>query len=140
MQITLNILILFLLLFSVLEHVSKLVISLIYDIALFANNENDLQQLVCRVAKWCDKNHLAMNINKTKVLHIRPKRRARSFFSFACNSTIIDYCNEYKYLGIWFNEFLDCKQTLEHTARSSRKALAGVCARSKEFGVFLYQT
>ena len=35
---------------------------------------------------------------------------------------------------------MDCKQTLEHTARSARKALAGVCARSKDFGGFLYQT
>ena len=110
------------------------------DIALFANNENDLQHLICRVATWCNKNRLAMNVNKTKVLHIRPKRRARSSFPFACNSIIIDYCNEYKYLGIWFNEYLDCKQTLEHTARSARKALAGVCVCSKEFGGFLYQT
>ena len=30
------------------------------DIALFANNENDLQHLICRVATWCDKNRLAM--------------------------------------------------------------------------------
>ena len=79
------------------------------DIALFANNENDLQQLIFRVATWCDKNRLAMNIDKTKVLHIRPTRRARSSFPFACNGTIIDYYNEYKYLGIWFNEYLDCK-------------------------------
>ena len=26
------------------------------DIALFANNENDLQQVICGVATWCDKN------------------------------------------------------------------------------------
>ena len=81
-----------------------------------------------------------MNINKAKVLYIRPTRRTRSSFPFACNGTIIDYCNEYKYLGIWFNEYLDCKQTLEHTARSTRKTLAGVCAHSKEFGGFLYKT
>ena len=80
---------------------------------------------------------MKMIYNNLFVLRIR---RARSSFPFACNSTIIDYCNEYKYLGIWFNEYLDCKQTLEHTARSARKALAGVCACSKEFGGFLYQT
>ena len=32
---------------------------------------------------------------------------------------------------------MNIKQTLEHTARSARKALAGVCARSKGF---FYQT
>ena len=76
------------------------------DIALFANNENDLQQLICRVATRCDKNSLAMNINKTKVLHIRPNRRARSSSPFSCNSTIIEYCNEdntqeYGLMNIW---------------------------------------
>ena len=44
------------------------------DIALFANNENDLQQLIGRVGTWCDKNFSAMNIDKTKALHIRPTK------------------------------------------------------------------
>ena len=43
------------------------------DVALLA--ENDLQQLIIRVANWCRKNHFNYNINlnKTKILKIRPK-------------------------------------------------------------------
>ena len=51
------------------------------DIALFAKNENDLQLLICKVATWCDKNRLAMNINKTKILHIRPNKKSQIIFS-----------------------------------------------------------
>ena len=79
---------------------------------------------------------LAMNIDKTKVLHIRPTRKARSSFPFACNGTIIEYCNECKYLEIWFNEYFDCKQILEHTAKSAWKALAGVCHVLKNLVAF----
>ena len=51
------------------EYIVMCILQYADDIALFSNNENDLQQLICRVATWCG---LAMNINKTKVLHIRP--------------------------------------------------------------------
>ena len=87
------------------EDIVKCILLYADVIALFTNNENDLQQLIHRVATWCDKNCLTMIIDKTKVLHIRPKRRARSSFPFAFNGTMIGYCNED--LGIWFNEYLD---------------------------------
>ena len=50
------------------------------------------------------------------------------------------YCNEYKYLGIWFNEHLDNSQTIEHIGRSARKALAEMCARYRQFGGFHYKS
>ena len=54
-------------------------------------------------------------------------------------SSQIAYCNEYKYLGIWFNEHLDTNQTIEHIGRSARKALAEMCARYRQFGGFHYK-
>ena len=56
------------------EDIVMCILLYVDDIALFANNENDLQQLIGRVGTWCDKNFLAMNIDKTKVLHIRPTK------------------------------------------------------------------
>ena len=44
--------------------------SLCDDIALLAENEDDLQQLIIRVANWCRKNHLTINLDKTNILHI----------------------------------------------------------------------
>ena len=37
-------------------------------------------------------------------------------------------------------QHLDNNQTIEHIGRSARKALAGVCARSREFGAFHYKS
>ena len=106
--------------------------SLCDDIALVAENEDDLQQLIIRVANWCRKNHLTINLDKTNILHIHPKCKPRSSFPFTCNNAHITYSNEYKYLGVWFNEHLDISQTIEHISRSGRKALAGMCARPFE--------
>ena len=55
-----------------------------------------------RVANWCRKNHLTMNLDETIILHILPKFKSRSPFLFTYNDAHIDYCNEYKYLGVWF--------------------------------------
>ena len=88
-----------------------IICTLLLYIALLAENEDDLQQLITRVANWCRKNYLTMNLDKTKILHICPKCKSRSSFSFTCNDAHINYCNEYKYLGVWFNEHLDNHQT-----------------------------
>ena len=53
-----------------------------------------------RVANWCRKNPLTMNLDETKF--ISPMYKSRSSFLFTYNDAHIDYCNEYKYLGVWF--------------------------------------
>ena len=110
------------------------------DIVLVAENEQDLQTLIDRVDFWCEKNEMNININKTKILHIRNKSTVRSNFSFNCNQSIIEYCNEYKYLGIYFNEFLNTTQIIDHAATSARKTLAGIIARSKMLGGLMYKS
>ena len=50
------------------------------------------------------------------------------------------YCNEYKYLGIYFNEFLNTTQIIDHAATSARKTLAGIIAHSKMLGGLMYKS
>ena len=71
------------------------------DIVLLAENEENLQDLIDAVSTWCNKNQMAINVNKTKIMHVRKKNKDRSSFVFNCNNRTIDYCNEYKYLGVF---------------------------------------
>ena len=105
-----------------------------------AENEQDLQTLIDRADFWCEKNEMNININKTKILHIRNKSTVRSNFSLNCNQSTIEYCNEYKYLGIYFNEFLNTTQIIDHAATSAHKTLAGIIARSKMLGGLMYKS
>ena len=52
---------------NVMEDIIKCILLYADDIALLAENEVDLQQLILRVASWCRKNHLTMNLDKTKL-------------------------------------------------------------------------
>ena len=52
----------------------------------------------------------------------------------------IKYSNEYKYLGIYFNEFLNTTQIIDHAATSARKTLAGIIACSKMLGGLKYKS
>ena len=44
---------------------------------------------------------LICNRDKTKIMHFRTKRRAQSKFDFKFNGNSLEYCKEYKYLGLW---------------------------------------
>ena len=57
-----------------------------------------------------------------------------------CNQSTIEYCNEYKYLGIYFNEFLNTTQIIDHAATSARKTSAGIIACSKMLGGLMYKS
>ena len=69
------------------------------DIVLFAENEEDLQSLLFIVQIWCEKWRLQVNLAKTNILHVRPKRKMQSKFVFVFNKYPVTYCNFYKYLG-----------------------------------------
>ena len=76
------------------------------DIVCLAETENDWQQLLIIVENWCRKWRLEVNLDKTNVMHIRPKRKQQSKFTFLFNWRPVDYCKTYKYLGATLNEFL----------------------------------
>ncbi len=87
---------------------------------LLAENENDLQCLINTVNVWCMENQMSIDLSKTKIMHIRKQKKARSSFIFKCD-TPINYCYDYKYLGAHFNEFLTKSQTVNYVASSARK-------------------
>ena len=70
------------------------------DIALVAPTPNALQSMLTTLEEWCMNNGIAINISKTKIMHFRKKRQPCSTFNFICSNSKIEYCSEYKYLGL----------------------------------------
>ena len=77
------------------------------DVVLFSENEADMQDLLLIVQNWCQKWRLTVNLAKTNILHVRPKRRLQSRFTFLLDNHPVQYCQFYKYLGCYINEHLD---------------------------------
>ena len=45
------------------------------DIALLAENEENLRQMLCFVDQWCKKWKVSINSSKTKIVHFRKSRK-----------------------------------------------------------------
>ena len=57
-------------------------------------------------------------MDKTKIIHFRTKWSAQSKFDFMFNGNSLEYCKEYKYLGLklWNNEHLDLNVMLNRVS------------------------
>ena len=104
------------------------------DVVILAETEGDLQVILNRVNSWCESWGISINVKKTKVLHFRQKRTPLSDFSFKLGNQHIEYAHEYKYLGFWFNEFLDLDNSIQRVFNSGNQALGAVIAKAKAAG------
>ena len=99
------------------------------DIALIADSEINLQVMLNRLHDWCRKWRLKVNINKTNVIHFRPKSQTQSNFEFKYGQHHIEYTNKYKYLGIILNEHLEYSIIAETLANSGKRALGSIYSK-----------
>ena len=63
------------------------------------------------VNTWCITNKMNVNIGKTKIIHFRKKRVLRTEFEFHFGTSKLEICENYKYLGVVLNEFVDFTET-----------------------------
>ena len=76
------------------------------DIVIVANSPEKLNTLLRRLDEWCVQWALELNIEKSQIVHFRPKRVQRTNFEFKLNNEILKYVSNYKYLGVIFDEHL----------------------------------
>ena len=103
------------------------------NIALVAPTPNALQSMLTTLDEWC----IAINISKTKIMHFRKKRQPCSTFNFMCSNLKIEYCSEYKYLGLWIN---DISMMVDRVCLATRKTLGALIAKYKDMGSLHYDT
>ena len=90
------------------------------DIVLLAPSADSLQMLLNVLQSWCSSNGIKVNSDKTKVMHFRKQHRPRSKSVLLFNNEPLDYCQEYKYLGLWVNEHLKVNAMLQRVSLSSK--------------------
>ena len=80
--------------------------------------------------KW----RLAVNPDKTNVIHFSTSFTARSNFVFKCGENNLEYFSSYKYLGIWLNEHLNINKTVSELAKSAGRALSALYTKCLRAG------
>ena len=89
------------------------------DIALLAQREQDLQNLLDITFEWCEAWHVMINTLKTKVMHFRQTSARATNFIFKVDNCLLDIVPTYKYLWLMLNNNLDFKVTAELVAKLS---------------------
>ncbi len=100
------------------------------DLVLIAENEADLQRLINILQDWCFKWRLCVN-EKTKIMHFRPKYKAPTNVIFEINRQPLEVVNEYKYLGVIMDQYMDFHKTADLLAASAGRALGAVINKVK---------
>jgi len=108
------------------------------DIALIAPDENSLQSMLNAVSEWCSTWKLSINVNKTKIIHFRPQSIRKSEVIFQCSDYIIEYCDSYKYLGVWMNEHLNFSKHTKELAKAASRALGSLMSKMVDTGGLTY--
>lgn len=109
----------------------KVISSLLYadDIALIAPDEISLQKMLDAVGEWCKRWRLIVNKEKTKILHFRTSTKHRSNFNFKCGTVELDFSTNYRYLGLWLNESMDFKYTVNELCKSASRAFGALYSK-----------
>ncbi len=77
------------------------VIGLITD-----NDETAYREEVSTLTKWCQENHLSLNIDKTKELVVDYRRQSREHTPITIDKTPVDWVSSLKLLGVHITEDL----------------------------------
>ena len=99
-----------------------------------AENTQNLQEILNSINSWCLKWGININPSKTKAVHFRTKRRPLTQSTLSLGSQPIEFYHEYRYLGFWFNEFLNVDESLEKVFDRANKASGVVIAKAKSIG------
>ena len=72
------------------------------DLVLISQSPSGLQNCLDKLSIYCKEWHLTVNLDKTKVMVFNRNGRKLTKDVFKFNDELIEFCTEYKYLGILF--------------------------------------
>ena len=99
------------------------------DIVIVSENEDNLQKMLTYVHEWCCKWDMKVNVEKTKIIHFRKKRKKITDIVFTIGKDKIDIVSSYKYLGVIFDENLTFKECSENLCASAGRALSSIISK-----------
>ncbi len=70
------------------------------------NDETAYREEVSTLTKWCQENHLSLNIDKTKELVVDFRRQSREHTPITIDKTPVEQVNSFKFLGVHITEDL----------------------------------
>ncbi len=104
------------------------VIGLITD-----NDETAYREEVSTLTKWCQENHLSLNIDKTKELVVDYRRQSREHTPITIDKTPVERVSSFKFLGVHITEDLTWSAHTDAVLKKAHKRLFFL-RRLRKFG------
>ncbi len=105
------------------------VIGLITD-----NDETAYRAEVSTLTKWCQENHLSLNIDKTKELVVDFRRQSREHTPISIDKTPVERVNSFKFLGVHITEDLTWSAHTDAVLKKTHQRLFFL-RRLRKFGM-----
>ncbi len=96
--------------------------------------ENDETAYRAEVTKWCQENHLSLNIDKTKELVGDFRRQRREHTSITIDKKPVERVNSFKFLGVHITEDLTWSAHTDAVLKKSHQCLFFL-RRLRKFGM-----
>ena len=96
------------------------------DIVLMAPDEESLQKMISFVNTWCKKWKMAVNTDKTQVVHFRRQSALRTSFEFHMGNANLEIVPNYKYLGVTFDEHLTFENNASILSNAAVRSLGQI--------------
>ncbi len=103
-------------------------------IGLITNNdEMAYREEVSTLTKWCQENHLSLNIDKTKELVVNFRRQSREHTPISINKTPVERVNSFKFLCVDITEDLTWSAHTDAVLKKAHQCLFFL-KRLRKFG------
>ena len=106
------------------------------DIVLIAPDEKSLQKMLDFIQRWCNKWRMAINADKTQVVHFRRPSVPRTKVNFLFGEDSLTIVPVYKYLGVQFDKYLNFEKNASVLADAASRALGAIRSKLKSLKCF----
>ncbi len=119
-------------------HSSNVIVKFAHDTTVIGlitdNDETAYREEVSTLTKWCQENHLSLNIDKTKELVVDFRRQSREHTPISINKTPVERVNSFKFLGVHITEDLTWSTHTDAVLKKAHQRLFFL-RRLRKFGM-----
>ncbi len=98
------------------------------------NDETAYREEVSTLTKWCQENHLSLNIDKTKELVVDYRRQSREHTPITIDKTPVERVSSFKFLGVHITEDLTWSAHTDAVLKKAHQRLFFL-RRLRKFGM-----
>ncbi len=98
------------------------------------NDETAYREEVNTLTKWCQENHLSLNIDKIKELVVDYRRQSRAHTPITIDKTPVERVNSFKFLGVHITEDLTWSAHTDAVLKKAHQRLF-LLRRLRKFGM-----